>query len=140
MAKIRSVEEIAEKYGRVTPARSADYAEGIKAPKKDWKTETMNAEDAWEGGVTAAIGGKRFGKGVSKAGTEKWQRKALEVGPSRWGPGVVAAKDDYKSGFAPYQAVISGISLPPRGPKGDPRNIERVTAIATALHAKKIGA
>lgn len=138
MAKIRSVEEIAEKYSRVTPARTADYAEGIRAPKKDWKSETMAAEDAWAGGVQAAVADKRFGKGVTKAGTEKWQRKASEVGAPRWGPGVAAAGADYKEGFAPYQAVISATTLPPRGPKGDPRNIERVTRIATALHEKKL--
>jgi len=138
MAKIRSIEEIAAKYARVTPARSSDYADGVKAPKKDWKSETMNAEDAWGQGVTQAMGDKRFGKGVSKAGTEKWQRKAVELGTTRWGPGVTAAKDDFKTGFAPFQATIAATELPAKGPKGDPRNWDRSVKIGTALHAKKI--
>lgn len=138
MPKIRSVDEIAEKYARVTPARSADYAEGVKDPKKDWKSETERSEGAWEGGIQAALQNKSFVKGVRKAGTEKWQRKAVEVGVTRWGPGVLAAKDDYKEGFAPYQQEIAGLQLPPRGPKGDPRNIERVAKIAMALHARKL--
>jgi hypothetical protein len=136
--KIRSVEEVAAKYARVTPGRSTDYSDGVKAPKKDWKAETVNAKDAWASGVQEAIGRGGFEKGVSKAGTEKWQRKAIEVGSTRWGAGVTAAKDDYKTGFAPYQGVIASLELPAKGAKGDPRNFDRVVKIGTALHAKKI--
>jgi len=138
MAKIRSASEIAEKYARVTPGRSADYAAGVQNPKVDWKTATLAAEDSWVQGVQQAASERRFGKGVNRAGTDKWQRKAVELGAARWGPGVSAAKDDYEKNFAPYVAVIQGVQLPPRGPKGDPRNIERVAKIAMALHAKKV--
>jgi hypothetical protein len=34
--------------------------------------------------------------------------------------------------------VIQGTTLPPRGAKGDPANIQRVAVLATALHAKKV--
>jgi hypothetical protein len=34
--------------------------------------------------------------------------------------------------------VIANTVLPPRGPKGDPRNLDRVKAITTALRAKKL--
>lgn len=138
MARIRSAAEIAEKYARVTPGRSADYAAGIENPKADWKTATQAAEDSWAQGVQQAAANKQFGKGVAKVGTEKWQRKARDLGVGRWGPGVSAAKDDYESGFAPYADVIRTTTLPPRGPKGDPRNIERVSKLAMALHAKKV--
>jgi hypothetical protein len=138
MAKIRSIEEIASKYARVTPARSTDYADGVKSPKKDWKSEAVNAKDAWAQGVQEAVGRDGFARGVAKAGSEKWQRKAVELGTTRWGPGVTAAKDDYKNQFAPYQAIIASTELPVKGPKGDPRNWERSVKIGTALHAKKI--
>ena len=138
MAKIKSASEIAEKWSRVTPGRSTDYAEGVRAPKVDWKSATMAAEDNWSQGVAQAAANKSFSRGVGRVGSEKWQRKALEIGAGRWGPGVSAARDDYESGFAPYQQVIAATALPPRGPKGDPRNIERVTKLAMALHAKKV--
>jgi len=138
MPKIRSAEEIAAKYARVTPARSTDYAEGVKAPKKDWKTETANAQDAWAAGVQEAVSRGGFAKGVTKVGTEKWQRKAVELGTARWGAGVTAAKGDYQSGFAPYRDTIERTELPPRGPKGDPRNFERVVKLGTELHRKKL--
>jgi hypothetical protein len=138
MAKIRSAEEIAAKYARVTPARATDYAEGVKSPKKSWSAEAKAAKDAWAQGVQEAIASGRFEKGVTKAGDAKWQQKAVEIGTTRWGAGVTAAKSDYQSGFAPYQAVIASTELPPKGAKGDPRNFDRVVKLGTALHQKKV--
>ncbi len=140
MPAIKSAKEISDKWARVTPARSPDYEAGVKSPKKDWGTETAAAESRYGEGVTAAIAEGRFGKGVVKAGTAKWKRKAVEVGVGRWGPGVRAAAPDYQAGFAPYRDVIEATTLPERFPKGDPRNIDRVAAIAAALHAAKVGA
>jgi len=138
--RIKSISEIAKKWSEVTPGRTEYYKDGIQSPKEDWEDATAGAEGAYEAGVTDAISRKAFGSGVRDAGTEKWKRKALEIGVSRWGPGVRAAGDDYSKGFAPYRDVIESVSLPPRGRKGDPRNYERVAAIGKALHDKKIGA
>jgi len=137
MPKIKSAAEIAEKWGRVTPERTPDYEAGIKSPKKDWATATKAAEGAYKEGVTKAAAEGRFGKGVTKAGTSKWQEKSLQVGPARYGQGVLVAKPEYEKGFAPYRDVIEKTTLPPRFAKGDPRNIERVKSMAAALHAAR---
>ena len=138
MPAIRSAREIAEKWARVTPGRAPDYEAGVKNPKKDWETQTLKAADAYREGVQAAISEGRFEKGVRKAGTSKWQTKAVKLGVPRWGPGVAAAKDAYEKGFAPYRDIIERIELPPRRPKGDPGNIDRVRVIAMALHEAKV--
>lgn len=138
MPVIKSAADIAAKWARVTPERAKDYEEGVRAPKKDWATQTTAAEAAQAEGVRAALERGAFAKGVTKAGTGKWQRKAVEVGTHRWGPGVRAATADFSKGFAPYRDVIERVTLPTRYPKGDPRNIERVAAIAAALHAAKV--
>lgn len=138
MPNVRSASEIANKWGRVTPERTQDYEDGIRSPKKDWKQSTVNAENTYEEGVKAAISRKAFGKGVTKAGTEKWQKGAIEKGIDRFGPGVQVAQTAYEEGVSPYLDVIEKTTLPPRYPKGDPRNIARVQAIAKALHDKKI--
>jgi len=136
---IKSASEIAQKWARVTPMRTEDYSQGVQNPGKDWKNETKSAEARYEQGVQAAIQKKRFGKGVDDAGTTKWQEKTIEKGTQRWGPGVQVAQADMASGFEPYRAVISGLTLPQKYPKGDPRNIQRVASVATALHTKKVG-
>lgn len=137
MAAIRAVDVIAKKWATVTPQRTADYEEGIRNPRKDWKTETAAAADAWKTGVTAAIAGGRFSKGVNRAGTSSWQEASLAKGVQRWGPGVALGEDKYAAGFGPYREAIARVQLPPRFARRDPRNLDRVKAITTALAAVK---
>ena len=136
MAFIRSVDQIASKWAEVTPMRSADYAAGVAAPRRSWAAATKGAEKAYEDGVQKSIARHAFGKGVTKAGDEKWSRKSQTRGVANWGPGVAEAKGDYAAGFAPYQAAIAACVLPPRYARRDPRNLARVKAIVDALVAK----
>lgn len=136
MPKIRS--NPGEKWARVTPQRSQDYVQGVRNPRVSWAKATSAAEANYVTGVQQAIAEKRFGKGVQKAGDAKWQEKAVTLGGQRFGPGVQAAQSAYETGFAPYAQVIESTTLPPRYAKGDPRNLQRVNAIATALRKKKV--
>ncbi len=138
MAKIKSIDEIARKWAEVTPGRVGEYEQGVKNPGKDWATETAAAESNYDTGVQKAISEKRFGKGVIKTGTAGWQEKTLLKGPSRWASGVAISKSDYQEGFAKFRDVIANTVLPPRGPKGDPKNIQRVAILAKALHDAKV--
>lgn len=137
MAFIRPLDQIANKWSEVTPMRAGDYAAGIAAPRRSWAAATKAAEPAYQEGVTKAIGRKAFGKGVAKAGDEKWQRKASIRGVANWGPGIADAKGDYSAGFAPYHGAISAAVLPPRYARRDPRNMLRCKAIVDAMIAKK---
>lgn len=137
MAFIRSIEQISHKWASVTPGRTEDYRAGVEAPRKDWGVATVASESAYEAGVTQAIAKKRFGKGVKQAGTETWQRGAIEKGTARWGPGVTIAEPKYSRNFAPYRDAIERCTLPPRFSRRDPRNLERVKAIVNALVAAK---
>lgn len=139
MPAIKPARAIAEKWARVTPQRDADYRAGVEAPLKDWATEAANANDRYVEAVTMAAQAGRFQQGVMDAGSEKWRRGAIQKGVARWGPGVRVAQSDYERGFAPYRDVIERVELPPRRPTGDPANIERVAAIARALHEAKVG-
>lgn len=136
--KTKTMDRVKRKWVAATAANQAEYEAGVENPRSDWATQTAAAEDNYKAGVNAAIAAGRFGKGVRKAGTEKWKSKTLAKGPGRWAQGVALAESDYEKGFAPYLSVLAGLTLPPRGPKGDPRNIARVAKIAEALHAKKL--
>ena len=138
MPQLKNLTDIAGKWSRVTPGRTQDYREGINAPRRDWATEAAAAEGSYQEGVAKAASEGRFKKGVQKAGTARWQEKAASKGTARWGEGVRAAANDYAGGFAPYHEALSRLELPPRGPKGDPRNIDRVAKVASALHDRKI--
>ena len=113
------------------------YEAGVKSPRRPWDEATINATKTWEDGVTAAIQAGRFKAGVAAAGLAKWQAKATKVGVSRYPEGVRVAKEDYVKGVTPYLDEIESITLPPRGPRGDPKNLDRVKAIADALAKKR---
>ena len=139
MAKIRSAAEISKKWVTVTPQRTIEYQNGVKSPQEDWETNTKIAQPSYEQGVQAGIARQAFAKGVDAAGTETWQSKTISVGVPRWGQGVSQAQNSYQEGFSPYRDVIEATTLPPRFPRGDTRNYERVRAIGFALHDKKTG-
>ena len=139
MAEIKSLSSIREKWTRVTPMRSEDYRIGIKNPRRDWQKATEAQEPTWKAAITEAATKGMYLKGVRAAGTGKWQEKALQKGPGRFSEGVMVAGPEYESGVAPYRDVIEKTTLPPKFPKGDPRNIQRVSVIAAALRAKKVG-
>jgi hypothetical protein len=140
MPAIRSVSELAEKYKRVTPERAPYYQAGIEKPKKDWASEAAAAAEAYAGGVTAAAREGRYQKGVQAAGTGTWKERTITKGVNmgRWAQGVSQYSDNWAKGFSPFAETIARVSLPPRYPKGDPRNLERVKAIASALREKKL--
>lgn len=139
MAEIKSAARIKEKWTRVTPMRTEDYKLGIQSPRRDWEKSAIAAKESHKQAMATAAAQDAFGKGIAKAGSAKWQSRALQKGPGRFAEGVMVGGDDYEKGFAPYRDEIEKTVLPPRFPKRDPRNLMRVSTIATALGKKKTG-
>lgn len=137
--QLKDTATIARKYSQRAQAAGPDYAAGVKSPSKDWQANTAAASDSYAQGVQAAIGRGAFAKGVQSAGTPKWQEKASTVGAARYPQGVAGAENAYSTGFAPYATTLASLALPPRSAKGSPQNIQRVQAVADALHRKKTG-
>jgi hypothetical protein len=137
MAEIKDIGRIASKWARVAPQRQQDYTDGIQSPRRDWAASAAAAQDTHTAAMQRAATTKSFSRGVRAAGTPKWQARALAKGPNRFAEGVQIAEPDYMRGFQPYAETIRTTTLPPRFPKGDPRNLERTKAIATALFNKK---
>jgi len=130
----------AERWARRAAQATPDYVAGVQSPRQSWAQATTAAEASWQAGVQQAISDKRWTRGVQQAGDQRWQAKTVAKGQSRFAEGVSQAQPDYQQGVAPYLQVIESIQLPPRGPKGDPRNIERVRVLTQALRARKLAA
>ena len=139
MAEIKSMAAIKEKWTRVTPTRTDDYTLGVKSPKRDWAAEATAAKANWKAGIDAAAAKDMYAKGISEAGSKKWQEKSLAKGPGRFAEGVYLAGPDYEKGFAPYRAAIAAVDLGPKFPRRDPRNLDRVKRVVTALVEAKVG-
>jgi hypothetical protein len=137
--KVKSITDVAAKWARRAGAAGPDYQAGIQNPKADWSSQTQGAKAAYESGVQESIGRDAFSKGVREAGSEKWSRKALAVGPTRYGAGITAGTQDFVSGEGPYLDALGRISYPAKGNKGAAQNIERVRAVMDAMRAQKTG-
>lgn len=138
--EIKPIASIADKWQTVTPGRANEYKSGVQSPRRSWAQATGDAKDNYNAGVQAAISNDSFSKGVSAAGDQGWQKGALDKGVTRWPQGVSISGPKYQAGFAPYHGILSGLTLSPRGAKGDPRNYTRVQEVGNALHAQKVGA
>jgi len=137
MAEIKSGARCKEKWTRVTPMRAEDYKIGVQNPRRDWEKSAVASKESHKMAMATAAAQDSFAKGITKAGSGKWQARALQKGPGRFAEGVMVGGDDYEKGFAPYRDEIEKTVMPPRFPKRDPRNLLRVSAIATALGKKK---
>ena len=133
-----SASAAAEKWARRSQGATVDYTTGVANPSVDWATATKASEDNYKTSVIAAANAGRFGKGVSAAGSEKQKKNAVEKGGARWAPGIAASQDAFGSGIGRVLSTVSALTLPPRGVKGDPRNLQRVTIVANALHQMKV--
>jgi len=128
----------ADKWSRASAAATKDYEQGVSSTQKNWAQNTKAAEGNWQVGVQNAVSKKTFGKGVEKAGHATWRDQTLSKGVARWSQGITASQDRYVKGFEPYRQTIAGLNLPARSERGNPNNIQRVAAIAKALHDKKL--
>lgn len=135
--RVPSAATIAEKWARVTPGRQTDYQNGVAGSAQAWQEGVNSAKDSWAQGVQQAIGEDRYSRGVQGAG-QLYASQAAQIGAGRWAQGVPAARSRYESGVARPLQALQSVSLPPRGPKGAPQNIQRVTAVVEALRASRM--
>jgi hypothetical protein len=139
MANIKPIDQSSQKWTNRASGASPEYTRGVQSPRTPWGQAAAAGNNNWKAGVTQAAGADRFLKGVQKAGDAKWANGATKKGPGRYVEGVSGAGQDWASGFGPFQAAISGVTLPARAVRGSPTNLQRVSTIATLLHNTKLG-
>jgi len=138
MPAVKPLDKISQKWIDVSQTSQGAYEDGVRNPRGDWAKNTAASAPAYAAGVQAAISDGRFQKGVTNAGTSKWQEATIAKGPGRWAEGIRLGQSAYERGFSPYRTVLENTTLPPRGAVGDPKNIQRVAVIAKALHDERL--
>jgi len=137
--RIKDTGSIAKKFVARASVAGPDYTQGVQAAGGDWESNTKASEDNYKAGVTAAASEGRFGRGVAAAGATKYVERASKLGAQRYPQGVAASEGDYAKGVQPHLDMMKSLDLPPRGPKGDPRNQQRAAVVAAANRKLKIG-
>lgn len=137
MAAIKDIAASADKWNRRASVAGADYERGVQNPRRSWAQAAQASDAVYRQAVTAAANAGRYGAGVRRAGEEAWRQGAVTKGVTRFPEGVAVSVGKWQEGFAPYQQAIQAITLPDRGAKGSPANLQRVAAIAQSLRQVK---
>lgn len=135
---VKSAAAIAKKWATETPGRAAYYELEAPAAGAEWEANTVAAGGTYKAAISAAGIQDRFVGGVKKAGAAKFARKVKDVGVDRYAPGVAAAEEDMAKGFAPFQAILDGLEIPDRGPRGSPSNYAIGQKVGDALHKGRL--
>ncbi len=135
---VKDAAAAAAKFAQRAGSASGEYAANAEAAANSWATNAAAASSTFVQAVTAAGVEQRFKRGVQRAGSAKYADRVRSLGASRYGPGVSAGQADYQANVAPYLQTLASLTLPQRRPRGDPGNIQRVTSVINALHAKRI--
>ena len=136
--KVKSPSVSAAKWDANAARAADDYASEAAAAASVWEAETKAAKSNYHKAITAAGIADRFAGGVTRAGAAKYARKINDVAKDRFGPGIHAAVTDYTKRVTPFLETIASLTLPKRGPRGDPSNYNRVEAVGKALSAKRL--
>lgn len=136
---VKSASSASAKWANRAQAATPDYTAGVQNPQVQWAGPTAGAATTWAQGVQDAATNGRFATGVTNAGDSAWRTGAAGKGSQRYGQGVAGATNKYQTNVAPFLAVLQGLQLPQRFPKGSPSNAARSQAVATALRAAKVG-
>lgn len=128
------------KWGSRAAGASNDYAEGAQRTTKDQAALAIAAKGNYQAGITEAISKGRYEKGLQRSGKSGWQKGIAEKGINNYGVGVgsASAAAKYSQNSGKYDSARNAANNVPRGPKGSPANIGRVTAVVTALRAAKM--
>lgn len=135
---VKDVAASAQKFVTRASAAGGDYKAAVSNAGQRWQANASAANDTWKAGVNDAAGRNAFANGVTKAGPAKYQDNASGKGAQRYPQGVQAAGPTWQANVAPYLQTIAGLNLPPRQPKGNPGNYQRVQAVGDALRAAKL--
>jgi hypothetical protein len=136
--KVKDIGASTTKWNENASRAGAEYGANAEAAADTWAGNTARAADTFGQAITAANIKERFRRGVVKAGAAKYARKIRDVAVNRFGPGISAAIDDYKTGAEPYFSTLSALTLSSRKPRGDPANYNRVMEVGKALNAKRL--
>ena len=136
--KVKEIGASTSKWSENAARAAGEFAVNAEAAADDWARKTTAATDNFGMAISAPGIKNRFRSGVVKAGAAKFARKIRDVARDRFGPGVSAATEDYKTGVEPFFSTLAALTLSARKPRGDPANYNRVQEVGKALNAKRL--
>lgn len=135
---VKDVTASAKKFSTRGAGAGADYTRGVQNAGQRWHDNTKASSDNYVQGVQQSIADGRFAKGVDKSGAQHYVDRASTKGANAFPTGIQAAEGRWAAAVTPFLQTLASATLPPRGPKGDPRNQARSAMVADILRKKKL--
>jgi hypothetical protein len=120
--------------GNAVPA----YKAGVSSPKASQSAMAVAAIPRWQQAVSSSAAANAMKSGLTKAGDQGWMNGALNKGANNYPAGITRGKDKWLANVTPYFQAIAAVNLPDKGLRGSSANIQRVAAVAAALHTLKV--
>ena len=133
MAKIVPLDVAGDKLGRHAGAAAQDYVAASMAAAAEWAAAARAAGPNYAAGIQLAIQEKRYEAGIAASGPEVYAAGVKAKGSTRYGPGVTEGVPKWIQNFAPFHSAIASATPPPRRPRRDPGNLERVSFFNTLM-------
>lgn len=136
----KSAQQSAKKFVDRASVAGGDYVDGAKSSGKSWSGAAKAAANIYKAAVTKAASDGRYEKGIDKSSDAAWLKGVTSVGEARFAEGVANASTKYATNSAAFDSARNAAASLPRGTKGSPENLARVSAVVKALRAAKVGA
>lgn len=138
---MKSASQSVGKWANRTSAAAQDYVAGVNSTDKDQSASAIAAKEIYKAALTASFGRDSYAKGLAKSGNAGWKAGVTQKGGQNFSTGVGAAgaQSKYAANSGAYDSARGAASNLARGPRGSAQNLARVSAVANALHAAKVG-
>ena len=131
--QIKDAGTVAQKWSTRAQAAQNDYKTGVTNPRRPQMDAAIAAKDLWAQGVQDAASRDAFAKGLTKAGPGKYSANASSKGAAHYPDGVRQGTGSYQAGVEPFFAALRTATLPVRGLRRSPQNLQRVQFVDNLL-------
>jgi hypothetical protein len=136
--KVKDPATVMQKWTTRAAAAVNDYKAGAASPKASQSASAIAAAPLWQQAVQSPAALTAFQSGLRSSGDQGWLNGVNNKGAARYPGGIQAGATKFQNNITPYLQAISGLNLPPKGIRGSAQNINRVQAVAQALHQLRL--
>ena len=113
------------------------YQQGTQNKGAEWARGAAGASANYAAGVQKSLAEGGFAKGVSRAGSSRYDEGVRTKGAANWPTGMQLAENRYIEGVQPFTGLWDAALSTPRGPKGSPANLTRMQDNVKRFQAAK---
>jgi hypothetical protein len=138
---MKSANEAVVKWQSRAGSASGDYTDGARGTDKDQAARAIASKEVYKQGLNESFARGAYEKGLARSGKQGWLQGVEQKGAQNYSTGVSAdvARQKYVSNSSKYDSARKAGDSLPRGARGSAQNLARVTAVANALRAVKVG-